>query len=316
MKRKIKAEKNKKPPVLVIVGSTSSGKTAVAVKLARLFAGEIIGADSRQVYRGLDIGSGKDISEYGSGRNKVPYHLIDVADPRDNFDLANYQRLASKAIKEVISRGHLPIIAGGSGLYFQALVDGYLLSSPAGDKNEREELEALGPAEILKRLSILKPEFAERLNNSERHNARRLARYLEIFTLDNSYGERPVKKSPPYNFLVIGLSYPDEILKERIFKRLDERLKEGLVEEVENLNQSGLSWQRLDSFGLEYRYTSRYLQGLLDYEELREKLGTAIYRFAKRQKTWLKRWEKQGRKIYWAASEEDAVSLVSDWLNN
>lgn len=300
-------------PVVVILGTTSAGKTSLAVKLAAKFQGEIISADSRQVYKGMDIGTGKDLAEYVVKGQKIKYHLIDVISPRKTFDLAKYQRLAFKAISDIISRGHLPIIVGGSGLYLQAVVDNYKLSQAKPDLKKREALEKLGAVKLLAMLEKLKPEFASRLNNSDRHNARRLARYLEIAA---SGEEKPLPRGDSlYNFLVLGLNLPDDILRLRINSRLATRLdKEGLVEEVKRLHQEGVSWSRLFDFGLEYRFVSDYLQAKMPYEEMVLKLQTALYRFAKRQKTWFKRWEKQGRTIKWVKDLEAAEKELVKWL--
>ena len=304
-KQKIK----QKPRVLVILGPTASGKTALAVKLAKELKGEIISADSRQVYRGMDIGTGKDLKEYG----KIKYHLIDVVSPEDEFNLAKYQKLANKAISDVLSRGKLPIIVGGTGLYLQAIVDGYRLSKYAPDLKRRRELEALSVLDLYDLLQKAKPEFANNLNNSDRNNPRRLIRYIEIM----ESGELPQKpkKIMAYDFLILGLRQNDDDMRARIVKRIKDRLdKEDMVGEVEGLIDNGLSLARLNSFGLEYRYISWYLQDKMEYDEMVEKLGLASYRYAKRQKTWFKRWEKQGRTINWISELKEAKKIIKDWL--
>lgn len=301
-----------KPKILLILGTTASGKTNLGVKLAKKLSGEIISADSRQVYRGMDIGTGKDLKEYGSGQTKVPYHLIDIVEPEEKFDLAKYQKKALLAIKDILSRGKLPIIVGGSGLYLQALVDNYKLAAVKPNLARRLEIEKLSLEETFKRIAELKPDFAARLNNSDRHNHRRLGRYLEI--IESGKAAKVGKRETPYDFLLLGVSWPDDILRERIKARLNERLTaEDLVAEVERLNAAGLSWQRLKSFGLEYKFISQYLLDELDYEAMVDKLSTAIYRFAKRQKTWFKRWEKQGRKINWVNDFDAALKEISSW---
>lgn len=301
-----------KPKVLLILGTTSAGKTELAVSLALEFNGEIIGADSRQVYRGLDVGSGKDLSAYKVGRRRVPHHLIDVASPKKKFNVVRYQRLAQQAIADILKRGRLPIVVGGSGLYLQALVDNYNFPTRLVSLQKKKQWLNLSQAELYKKIEDLRPEFAARLNNSDRHNQRRLMRYLEVI----SSGERPVgKKNSPYDFLVLGLKASDEVLKKRIRERLLRRLaKEGLVAEVEGLRLSGLSWKRLESFGLEYKFVSQYLQGHLSYPAMVEKLDRVIYRFAKRQKTWFKRWEKQGRKITWVKGLPEARKAINKFL--
>jgi tRNA dimethylallyltransferase len=307
----MKQRKNNK--VLVILGPTASGKTALAVRLAAKFNGEIISADSRQVYRGMDVGTGKDLGEYVVSGKKIPYHLIDVVEPNDVFNLALYQKLAVAAIEDILARGRLPIVVGGTGLYLQAIVDGYQLVDRAPVSKQRLELEKLTVDELYARLEKLKPEFARELNNSERHNPRHLVRYLEILAAGPK--TRATKKPLPYNFLLLGLQPDDDTMRTRIMKRIVDRLdNEDMVGEVERLNAAGVSWSRLYSFGLEYRYIAWYFQDKLDYDEMIERLGLATYRFAKRQKTWFRRWEKQGQTIYWLDDPSAAATQVSTWL--
>ena len=297
-----------KNKIIVILGPTASGKTKLAVDLAKKFNGEIVSADSRQVYRGMDIGTGKDLAEYS-----VPYHLIDVASPKSQFDLAQYQKMAFRAIDDILKRGKLPILVGGSGLYLQAVVDNYKLSEAKQDAELRKKLEKLNAGELFKKLEKLSPNLAVKLNQSDKNNKRRLIRYLEILEQDKNFKSRKGQKK--YEALLIGLSYSGEILKQRIFKRLMDRLKEqNMIGEVENLRAKGLSWKRLEEFGLEYKFISLYLQGKLQYEEMVEKLNLAIFQFAKRQLTWFKRWEKQGVKINWLKDFKKIEKLTKEFL--
>ena len=294
--------------IIVILGPTASGKTKLAVELAAEFNGEIVSADSRQVYRGMDVGTGKDLSEY-----TVPYHLIDVASPKIRFDLAKYQKLAFAAIDDILKRGKLPILVGGSGLYLQAVVDNYKLSNVKSDLALRKKLEKLGAQELFKRLEKLSPKLAAKLNQSDKNNKRRLIRYLEILGQDENFKSRAGQRK--YDALIIGTNYSRDILKQRIFKRLLERLKEQkMIGEVERLHKRGLSWEKLEEFGLEYKYIALYLQGELKYDEMVEKLNQAIYQFAKRQMTWFKRWEKQGAKINWVRDGKKIKKLVREFL--
>jgi len=336
-----------KKKIIVILGTTSSGKTRQAVKLANGFNGEVVSADSRQVYKGMDIGTGKDLSEYilppdkggirgvlaisskppltppypsdakalagRQGENKISYHLIDVVSPKKQFDLASYQKLAFKAIDDILKRGKLPILTGGSGLYLQAVVDNYKLSSIKKDLDLREKAETASADELFGRLKNLAPKVAARLNQSDKNNKRRLVRYLEILEQDKNFKTKTGRKL--YDALIIGLETPREILKERIAKRLIYRLKEqNLIGEVEGLHNRGLSWKRLEAFGLEYKFVSLYLQKQLSYEEMVEKLTIALNQFSKRQLTWFKRWEKQGAKINWLDDEEKIRKLVEKFL--
>lgn len=312
------AKKGGKPKVLVILGPTASGKTSLAVKLAQRFNGEIISADSRQVYVGMDIGTGKDLEEYIVKGKKIPYHLIDVAKPSVDFNLAKYQKIAKTALKDILKRGRLPIIVGGTGLYLQALVDDYRLASGTPDIKRRQELESLSVLVLFKLLNKLKPEFAAQLNNSDKNNPRRLVRYIEIIESGQSL-QKPTRDKK-MDFLILGLRQDDEEMRNRILNRIVERLEEqDMIGEVERLVNDGISYVRLNSLGLEYRFISWYLQDKLSYEEMVEKLALATYRFAKRQKTWFKRWEGQGRKIEWLENNKQLVAakeITKQWLNN
>lgn len=301
----------KHPKIIVILGPTASGKTKLAVSLARQFNGEIISADSRQVYKGMDIGTGKDLAEYGSGKTAVKYHLIDVAQPNRPYDLYKYQKAAYKAILSVLEDGKLPIIVGGTGLYLQAVVDGYVLDKNQPKATKRLNYEKMTLAKVQGLVKQADKNFFERLNNSEKNNKRRLTRYLEI--LQRSKGidlSKPRTKKPPFEFLIIGLEIGMGTLRKRIKQRILDRLvNDAMIKEVENLHKAGLSWQRLESFGLEYRFISLYLQKRLTREAMIEKLSIATGQFAKRQMAWFRRWEKQGRIIKWfKATESKKIS--------
>lgn len=340
--------------IIVILGPTASGKTSLGVKLAHKFNGEIISADSRQVYKGMDVGTGKDLKEYnfkitnyklsplrrdpalnkynkvaGQITNKIqnlkskksksrfikiPYHLINVVSPKTEFNLAKYQKLALKAIDDVLRRGKTPIIVGGTGLYLQALIDGYALSEVKPDKALRARLEKKTVEQLFAMLEKIDSDFAKTVNESDRKNKRRLIRYLEIKGSKSPRGLlEPLRK---YDFLLIGLTWPKEVLEKRIYKRLIERLeKEDMIGEVERLHKQSVSWKRLESFGLEYKFISLHLQGKLEYDEMVERLFIAIRQFAKKQMTWFRRWERQGRKIEWVKDSKETRKLVSEFLN-
>jgi tRNA dimethylallyltransferase len=313
MKIKVPQSKSIKPKVVVILGPTASGKTALGVKLAQIFNGEIISADSRQVYRGMDIGTGKDLSEYKIGRNNIPYHLIDIIQPNTKFNLARYQKLALKAINEVISRGKLPIVVGGTGLYLQAIADNYHLSEIKINSKKRLELEKKTRVQLLEELTALKPEFVAQLNNSDKNNPRRLIRYIEIISGSGEMVQRKGKSL--FDFLILGIEISDEKMKSKIVSRLNNRLdREEMIAEVKSLKEAGVSFRRLISFGLEYKFISYFLQDKISREEMVEKLGNAIYRFAKKQKTWFRRWEKQGRVINWIADIDAATKKIKTFL--
>jgi tRNA dimethylallyltransferase len=326
---------------IVILGPTASGKTGLAIDLAVKYNGEIISADSRQVYKGMDIGSGKDLPDYhlelplsrftalkkrgidvvkkgGKAIVDVPYHLIDVVKPNTEFSLGKFYKKAQIAIKNIRKKNRLPIVAGGTGLWLQALVDGYNLSSVKADKELRARLEKLSVKQVFAELKTINKKFAEKLNNSEKNNKRRLIRYIEIIKTE---GKIPEKKESKNNenddFLLIGLSWPKETLHKRIKMRLMQRLEEeDMMGEVERLHQEGVSWDRLESFGLEYKYLAMHLQDKIEYDDMIEQLFIATRQFAKRQMSWFKRWEKQGAKIHWVENKKEAEKLVKDFLTS
>lgn len=312
-------DKNKiKEKVVVILGTTGSGKTGLGVKLAGLFNGEIISADSRQVYRGMDIGSGKDLPDYiikkTDGKlKKIKHHLIDVVSPKTEFNLNKYQKLTFKALVDVLKRKKLPLIVGGTGLYLQAVVDNYHLSSVKPDNKLREELETLDAPGLYERLLAEHRAFALKLNHSDQNNKRHLIRYLEVLSGDLSYQAKT--KEPLYDFLILGTNIEKEVLHARILQRLQDRLeKQDMIEEIKQLHREGVSWKRLEGFGLEYRYISFYLQDKINYDEMVEKLFRAICQFSKRQKSWYRRWEKQGKKIHWLKDPDEAKKLVAEFI--
>lgn len=303
----------KKEKVIVILGPTASGKTALAVKLANKFLGEIISADSRQVYTGMDIGTGKDLAEYSILNKSIPYHLIDIYDPKKIFSLAKYQSLAFLAIKDVLKRKKLPFLVGGSGLYLQAVVDNYLLSSIKPIFGQRVEYENLELEELQKRIKKINPKFFKNINNSDLNNKRRLARYLEVLSIEKDFS--PQKGESKYDFLILGLNPEREVIKNKIYNRLIKRLEdEEMIGEVKKLNESGISFSRLESFGLEYKFIAWYLQEKINYKQLVDQLFSAICRFSKNQVSWFKRWEKQGIKINWINDYNEAEKKIKKFI--
>ena len=307
--------------VIVILGPTSSGKTSFAVKLAHRFSGEIVSADSRQVYRGMDIGTGKDLSEYGFEDEKgnevnIPYHLIDVVGPNEKFDIVKWNKLAKLAIDDILKRGKLPMVVGGTGLYIQSLVDDYNFSEVKPDKEYRKKLEEKSEKELRGILEKIKPEIIEDLDNNDFANKRRLIRYIEILKENKDFSiKNSLKNDNKYNFLLLGLTLPREEINKKIHDRLLYRIeREGLIDEVKKLHEmDGVSWERFESLGLEYKHTSWYLNGKIDYDEMIEKTFIAIRQFAKRQMTWFKRWEKQGADINWAKDLKEADKLIKNF---
>ena len=286
--------------LLVLLGPTASGKTHLAVQAARQLDGEIISADSRQVYRGLDIGSGKDLEEYGS----TPYHLIDIADPGYEFSLFDFAQAFSRAFSEIKSRNRLPILCGGTGLYLDAVLQGYELVKVGENKVLRQELELLPLSSLQKRLQSLRP---DQHNSTDLEDRSRLIRAIEIAVGEKLATARPLEL-PDLKPRVFGLRWPRELLRKRITQRLRQRLEQGMIEEVEGLHKAGVSWETLDFYGLEYRFISQYLQGQLNRNDLFQKLNSAIHQFAKRQETWFRRMERQGVVIHWLEGDADPVT--------
>jgi tRNA dimethylallyltransferase len=282
------------PNCVVILGPTATGKTGLAVHLARTFGGEIISADSRQVYRGLDIGSGKDLGEYGD----TPYHLIDVADLSGEYSVFNFQKDFYRVFPEIRARGNLPVIAGGTGMYLDAVIRGYSMKEVPVNEPLRASLETLSLDELAARLLTLKSDIHNRTDLIERP---RLVRAIEIAEYSRANGEAPVSDvRPEIRPVILGVKFERACLRARIRARLEARMDEGLVEEVRNLHDAGFSWERLERLGLEYRFTAEFLQEKIDEKSAYvEGLYTAICQFAKRQETWFRGMERKGVKIEW-----------------
>lgn len=271
--------------VVAIVGPTTVGKSDFAVNYAILNNGEIISADSRQVYIGLDIGTGKITKEEMKG---VPHHMLDIISPKENFNVAMYKEMAEKVIEDIHNRGKLPIICGGTGFYIDALLNDITYPNVPHNEKLREELDTKSSIELFEILKSLDEEYANNLNNSERNNNFRLIRSIEII---KELGKIPeIKKNESkYEIEWIKLSLPNTELRERIHNRLIKRIGIGMIDEVKNLYENGLSYERMEELGLEYRYISRYLRGLISKEEMIFKLETEIWRYAKRQILWFSR---------------------------
>jgi len=294
----------RKPPfnLLVLLGPTASGKTRVGVDLARALDGEIISADSRQVFRGMDIGTGKDIEEYG----EIPCHLIDIAAAGSEFSVFAFQKAFIRAFEEISARRRLPILVGGTGLYLDAVLRNYRLLEVPPDPALRAELAEHDDEGLRQRLLELKPEQHNRTDLDDRN---RLLRAIEIARAEQCAPE-PVLALPELSARVFGLRWPRETLRRRITARLKERLQNGMIEEVAALNKAGVSWEELDYYGLEYRFVGRYLQGKLNRNDMTQKLNSAIHQFAKRQETWFRRMEKHGVAIDWVAGENHPAAAI------
>lgn len=276
--------------LIVVLGPTASGKTRYAVDMARRCGGEILSADSRQVYRGMDIGTGKDLNEYGD----VPYHLIDIVPAGTRFDLYQWQQVFEYSYKDIRERGRVPILCGGTGLYIQAATCGYTLPQVPPDETLREELEQYDAESLIQRLS----EFGPLPDEGVLQSKRRIIRALEVAIYER---EHPVKRTGflPKNPYYIGTLVSREERVARIDKRLDERLAGGMVEEVKGLLNSGIRPEDLVYYGLEYKFVTQYVLGILTWNEMRTLLANAIHQFAKRQMTWFRGMEKDGIRIHW-----------------
>ena len=293
--------------LVVILGTNASGKSDLGIRLAKHFGGEVVSADSRQVYRGLDLGSGKITPAQAS---IVKHHLIDVADVSEYYSLARYQRAAYDAIDSISSAGKLPFLVGGTGLYISAIVEGYQLVDVPPNSQLRAELESLPLPHLVERLEKSDPDAASRI---DKRNRRRLIRAIEIAAAGHAHSDAQ-KNAPRYNCLQLGLTWPREILVERVEKRLRERLANGMIDEVAGLRSRGVSDLRLDKLGLEYRYIARYLRGeLRTLDDLRTQLEIAIRQFAKQQLTWFKR----DSRIIWlnpfADYFQQACQSIREW---
>lgn len=295
--------KNAKNKMIVILGPTASGKSELAVKLAKKFNGEIISADSRQVYKGMDIGTGKVTKKE---MEDIPHHLLDVASPKRKFTVVQYRKLALKAIEKIFKKGKIPIICGGSGFYIQALIDGLTIPPVPPDWKLRKKLEKKPIEKLYKILKKLDPERAKSI---DRKNKRRIIRAIEIAKKLKKIP--PLKKEPlPYRVLILGIKREKEELKKLIRKRLLKRLRRGMVAEVKRLKKLGISWKRLEEFGLEYRWVARYLQGKISKKEMIEKLQKEIEDYARRQMVWFKK----DQRIIWIKNQKEAEKLVKDFL--
>jgi tRNA dimethylallyltransferase len=317
-----------KPKIIAIVGPNASGKSELAVKLAKHLSNlhrmksneskyEIISADSRQVYKGMDIGTGKvprdlpnnqriktNLSEYLY--RGIPHHLLDVASPKRTFSVTQYKKLAEKAIKKILKKKKIPILCGGTGFYIQAVVDNISFPKVKPDWQLRKKLEKKSTKELFEILKKLDPKRAQKI---DKNNPRRLIRAIEIVKKT----KKPVpeiKKESKYDVLMIGIKKEKEELKKLIEKRLKKRLKQGMIKEVEKLHNNGISWKKLESFGLEYKWVAKYLQNQITKKELADGIQKESEQYAKRQITWFKR----DKRIAWIKNYKEAEKLVKDFL--
>lgn len=298
--------------LITILGPTASGKTTLAATLAARLDTEIISADSRQVYRSMDIGTGKDLSDYQVGNQQIPYHLIDIRQPGDKYNVFEYQHDFFRAYEEISSRGKLPILCGGTGMYIEAVLKGYKLLDVPQNPPLRQSL----AGKSLEELEAILASYKTLHNKTDVDTAQRAIRAIEI---EEYYRHQApdVREYEPLHSLVVGLQIDRELRRDKISRRLRARLDEGMVEEVKKILDSGVTPEDLIYYGLEYKYLTLYLTGRLNYESMVSQLEIAIHQFAKRQMTWFRGMERRGCRIHWleaALPLEAKVEKIQEWL--
>jgi tRNA dimethylallyltransferase len=304
--------------VVIITGPTATGKTSLAVNLARTFNGEIISVDSRQVYKGLDLGTGKDLEEYSNEGTPVKHHLIDIAEPEEIYSLRHFNIDAKKTIYDIYKKNKLPILAGGTVSYLDSLLSDYKFPLPPPDETARKSVKNKSTEEIADYIKHNSSELFKSIDNKTSRT--RLIRYYEKLYLEKQ-GKKinPIEeRNDTYEWLILGTYLPRKNVHENIRKRMFSRIDDGMIEEVENLHKNGVTWERLDSYGLEYRYISQYLRNELTYNEMCEKLLAKIRRLARSQDIWFRKLENKGLNIYWLDHDnlKKSKELIVDFLNN
>lgn len=296
--------------LITILGPTATGKTGLAANVAAKIEGEVISGDSRQVYRGMDIGTGKDYIDYFVDGVEIPSHLVDIENPGMHYNVYRFQTDFGRVYEDIRMRGKFPVLCGGSGLYLEAVLKDYRLIQVPPNRELRKELEGKSLKELAELLKNLKPRLH---NKTDVETDRRAIRAIEI---EMYYRENPESEAvePEINSLNIGVKVDREVRRQRISKRLKQRLNEGMVEEVQQLLDSGLTPEQLIYYGLEYKYLTLHLTGLLTYQEMHDKLEIAIHQFAKRQMTWFRGMEKRGTHIHWIDGQLEMEEKVGKIL--
>ncbi|MCR5573625.1 MAG: tRNA (adenosine(37)-N6)-dimethylallyltransferase MiaA [Bacteroidaceae bacterium] len=297
--------------LIAILGPTATGKTALAAHLADRLGSEVISADSRQVYRRMDLGTGKDLVDYEVEGRHIPYHLIDIAEPGTKYNVYQYQQDFLRAYEDITSRGMLPIVCGGSGLYIESVLRGYRMADVPENKELRQRLEG----KSLEELTAILKTYKNLHNTTDTDTAKRAIRAIEIA----EFGQREETSFPQLNSLVIGVSIDRELRRAKITRRLKQRLEEGMVDEVKRLLAEGIAPEDLIYYGLEYKFLTLYATGQLSYEEMFSQLEIAIHQFAKRQMTWFRGMEKRGVTIHWIDATlpmEQKIDEIIALMNN
>jgi tRNA dimethylallyltransferase len=299
--------------VITILGPTASGKTALAARLAFELDGEVISADSRQVYRGMDIGTGKDLDDYLVNGTRIPVHLVDIVDPGYEYNVFQYQQDFRRVYAEITGRGKIPILCGGSGMYLEAILKGYNLKRVEGDPILKGTLEKKTDEELKDILLSLRNAH----NTTDLIDRQRIIKAIEIASIADSTKDFQ-NEAPALNPILIGIRFEREILRKRITERLNNRIQNGMIEEVQSLLDQGLTATQLKFYGLEYRYITQFLEKELDYNNMLRLLNTAIHQFAKRQMTWFRRMERNGFIIHWidgTLDQEKKTELVKTFMD-
>lgn len=299
-------------PIITVLGPTATGKTKVAVRLAAELNGEIVSADSRQIYRRMDIGTGKDLSDYSYEGQDIPFHLIDIEEPGVEYNVFRYQQAAFDAMRLIKERGKRIVLCGGSGMYIEAILRGYRLFLVPENDELRERLSSMTDDELTKILASYKSLH----NDTDTSERDRLVRAIEI---EDYYKNHPElnERVQPVESCIIGLRGDRDLIRSRITDRLHARLEEGMVDEVKSLIDSGVDPKRLIRYGLEYKFVTKFILGELEYSEMVELLNTAIHQFSKRQMTWFRRMERMGFNIHWvdvSLSDDDKMNNIYQFL--
>lgn len=299
-----------KNKLIVITGQTATGKTTLAAHVANMLDGEIISADSRQVYKNMDIGTGKDIDDFTIKNKNIPYHLIDICEPGEEYNIFRYQKDFMRVYNNIISRGKQPLLCGGSGLYVESVLKNYkLMNVPINDKlrNSLEKKNENELAEILK--SYTTPH-----NTTDLMYRKRLIRAIEIADYQSKNDINKIL--PELDYIIFGIKFDRDVLKKRITERLRARFDEGMIDETKKLLGMGVTKEKLIYYGLEYKFLAEYLDGQYNYNDMFQKLNSAIHRFSKRQMTWFRRMERNDFKIYWIDGKLSLEDKISNLLKN
>ncbi|OIP00824.1 MAG: tRNA (adenosine(37)-N6)-dimethylallyltransferase MiaA [Bacteroidetes bacterium CG2_30_32_10] len=297
--------------MITILGPTATGKTQLAAHVAYKINGEIISADSRQVYKEMNIGTGKDLDDYCINDIHIPYHLIDIAEPGYEYNVFEFKRDFQTAYNSIISRNKVPILCGGTGMYIEAAISDYKFAEVPENKVLREELLKKSKEELIELLA----NYKKLNNNSDTSDLSRLLRAIEIVTYHSAHPEK-LKTQNSIQTKIFGISFPREEIRQRITERLKKRLETGMIDEVKLLITKGISYERLITYGLEYKYISLYLSGSIKYDDMFNLLNIAIHQFAKRQMTWFRRMERNGFDIHWIDGNQNLETKTKEIIHH